>query len=116
MTNKLTIKTRRFNCKNIRSFGRSSCKFQVSSHTLGSSTTIISFLKHLSMRNSFTTKALNNSIKVYFRTFKNIKSCFNFKEKLKDRFNNFSKKKLFIVRSINGKRIRYCCVENGKKT
>ena len=31
-------------------------------------------------------------------------------------FNNFSKKKLFIVRSINGKRIRYCCVENGKKT
>ena len=39
----------------------------------------------------------------------NRKSCFNFKQKLKRKFNNFSDKKLTIRTNVRGTKIQYYC-------
>ena len=106
--NKFNFNKRRLRASNFYSFGKSSCRVAATPRNLGSSS--FPFISH--NQASFcsgSTKALKGTIKIHFRTFMNRKSCFNFKHRLKEKFNNLSEKKLTIRTNIRGTKIQYFC-------
>lgn len=105
--NKINFKQRRLHSNNFYSFGKSSCRVAVTPRTLGSPS--FPFYHNQVHFCSSSTKALKETIKIHFRSFMNRKSCFNFKQKLKRKFNNFSDKKLTIRTNIRGTKIQYYC-------
>ncbi len=106
--NKINFKQRRLHSSNFYSFGKSSCRVAATPRNLGSSS--FPFISHNQASFcSSSTKALKETIKIHFRSFMNRKSCFNFKQKLKRKFNNFSEKKLTIRTNIRGTKIQYFC-------
>ena len=105
--NKFNFNKRRLHSSNFYSFGKSSCRVAATPRTLGSP--IYPFFHNQVDFSSSSTKALKETIKIHFRSFMNRKSCFNFKQKLKRKFNNFSDKKLTIRTNIRGTKIQYFC-------
>ena len=105
--NKFNFNKRRLHSSNFYSFGKSSCRVAATPNTLGSP--IYPFFHNQVGFSSSSTKALKETIKIHFRSFMNRKSCFNFKQKLKRKFNNFSDKKLTIRTNIRGTKIQYYC-------
>ena len=103
--NKNNFKQRRLHSSNFYSFGKSSCRVAVTPRTLGS--LHFPFLHNQGSVSSSSTKALKETTKIHFRSFMNRKSCFNFKQRLKRKFNNFSDKKLTIRTNIRGTKIQY---------
>ena len=112
MTFNINIKQRRLHSNNFYSFGKSSCRVAVTPRTLGSP--IYSFFHNQVGFSSSSTKALKETVKIHFRTFSSPKSCWNFRQKLKKKFNKFSNKKLKIYKNFKGNKIRYFCVEKEK--
>ncbi len=100
-------KQRRLHSSNFYSFGKSSCRVAVTPRTLGSLS--YPFYQNQVAFSSGSTKALKETTKIHFRSFMNRKSCFNFKQRLKRKFNNFSDKKLTIRTNIRGTKIQYYC-------
>ena len=105
--NKINFKQRRLHSSNFYSFGKSSCRVAATPRNLGSPS--FPFYHNQVPFCSSSTKALKETIKIHFRSFMNRKSCFNFKQKLKRKFNNFSDKKLTIRTNIRGTKIQYYC-------
>ena len=103
--NKINFKQRRLHSSNFYSFGKSSCRVAATPRTLGSLS--YHFYQNQVPFCSSSTKALKGTTKVHFRNFMNRKSCFNFKQKLKRKFNNFSDKKLTIRTNVRGTKIQY---------
>ena len=103
--NKNKLKQRRLRSNNFYSFGKSSCRVAVTPRTLGSLS--YPFYQNQVPFCSGSTKALKGITKIHFRNFMNRKSCFNFKQRLKRKFNNFSDKKLTIRTNIRGTKIQY---------
>ena len=101
------LNNRRFTSNNVISFSKSSCRVAATPRTLGSPS--FPFYHNQVPFCSSSTKALKETIKIHFRSFMNRKSCFNFKQKLKRKFNNFSDKKLTIRTNIRGTKIQYYC-------
>lgn len=98
------LNNRRPTSNNFGSFGKSSCRVAVTSRSLGS--------PHfpLSNQGSFyncNTKAKKVITKIHFRSFTNRKTCWNFKQQLKKRFNRISNKILTIRTNIRGTKIQY---------
>ena len=108
MTNKLNIKQRRHTSNNVISFGKSSCRVTATPRTLGS--LHYPFFHNQGSFNNCYTKAKNT--KIHFRSFSSRKSCFVFKKKLKEKFYNFSNKKLKIRTNVRGTKIQYYCGAN----
>ena len=106
---KINSKKRRLNCKSLSGFGKSSCRVAVTPRSLGSS--FIPFFNYQVSVCSNSSKA-RKSIKIHFRSFSSRKSCFIFKKKLKEKFYNFSNKKLKIRTNIRGTKIQYYCGAN----
>ena len=98
-------KQRRHTSNNIISFGRSSCRVAVTPRTLGS--LHFPFFHNQGSLKSCNTKAKQKVKKVHLRSFISRKSCWIFKKRLKERFNNFSNKKLTIRTNIRGTKIQY---------
>jgi len=102
-------KQRRLSSHNFSSFGKSSCRVAVTPRSLGSP--FIPFYHNQVSFCSNSSKA-RKSIKIHFRSFSSRKSCFLFKKKLKEKFYNFSNKKLKIRTNIRGTKIQYYCGAN----
>ena len=97
-------KQRRLFSNNNVSFGKSSCRVAVTPRSLGS----LHF--PFSNQGSFygcNTKAKKVITKIHFRSFTNRKTCWNFKQQLKKRFNRISNKILTIRTNIRGTKIQY---------
>ena len=103
--NKNNFKQRRLRSNNFYSFGKSSCRVAVTPRTLGSPS--YPFYHNQVPFCSSSTKALKETTKIHFRSFMNRKSCFNFKQRLKRKFNDLSNKKLTILTNIRGTKIQY---------
>ncbi len=103
--NKFNFNKRRLRASNFYSFGKSSCRVAEAPQTLGSLS--YPFYQNQVPFCSSSTKALKGTTKVHFRNFMNRKSCFNFKQRLKRKFGNFSDKKLTIRTNIRGTKIQY---------
>ena len=108
--NKINFKQRRLCASNFYSFSKSSCRVAATPRTLGSPS--FPFYHNQVPFCGSSSKALKGTIKIHFRTFVNRRSCFNFKQKLKSKFNNFSDKKLRIRTNIRGNKIQYFCEVN----
>ena len=98
-------KQRRLRSNNFNSFGKSSCRVAVTPRTLGS--LHVPFLNVQGSFSSSSTKAKNALTKVHFRSFTSRRSCWDFKQELKAKFNSLSNKKLTIRTNIRGTKIQY---------
>ena len=98
-------KQRRSTSNNIYSFGKSSCRVPVTARTSGS--LHIPFYHNQKSFSSCSTKAKNALTKIHFRSFTSRRSCWNFKQELKAKFNSLSDKKLTIRTNIRGTKIQY---------
>ena len=108
LNNKNKLNNRRSTSNNIVSFGKSSCRVAVTPRTLGS--LHFPFFHNQGSFNNYFTKAKNT--KIHFRSFANRKSCWKFKNILRNKFNRFSAKKLTIRTNIRGTKIQYFYGEN----
>ena len=98
-------KQRRLHSSNFYSFGKSSCRVAVTPRTLGS--LHFPFLHNQGSFSSCSTKAKNALTKIHFRSFRSRRSCWDFKQELKAKFNSLSNKKLTIRTNIRGTKIQY---------
>ena len=98
-------KQRRLSSNNFYSFGKSSCRVAVTPRTLGS--LHIPFSKNQVSFSSCSAEAKKASVKIHFRSFRSRRSCWNFKQELKAKFNSLSDKKLTIRTNIRGTKIQY---------
>jgi len=105
MTNKLNIKQRRLRSNNFNSFGKSSCRVAVTPRTPGS--LHIPFLNIQGSFSSSSTKANKDLTKIHFRSFSSRKSCWLFKQKLKEKFHSLTNKILTIRTNGRGTKIQY---------
>ena len=99
-------KQRRLSSNNFYSFGKSSCRVAVTPRTLW----FPSYPFLSKTRESFSScsaKAKKASAKIHFRSFRSRRSCWNFKQELKAKFNSLSDKKLTIRTNIRGTKIQY---------
>ena len=103
--NKFNFNKRRLRASNFYSFSKSSCRVAATPRTLGFPS--FPFYHNQVPFCSSSSKALKETIKIHFRTFMNRRACFNFKQKLKSKFNNFSDKKLTIRTNVRGTKIQY---------
>ena len=101
---------RRSTSNNVISFSKSSCRVAATPRTLGS--LHFPFFHNQGSLKSCNTKAKQKVKKVHLRSFISRKSCWIFKKRLKERFNNFSNKKLTIRTNIRGTKIQYFCGAN----
>ena len=101
-------KQRRHTSNNKTSFGKSSCRVAVTPRTLGS--LHYPFFHNQVSLNNYSTKA--KKTKIHFRSFTNRKSCWKFKNILRNKFNKFSAKKLTIRTNIRGTKIQYFYGDN----
>ena len=99
------LNNRRSTSNNLISFGKSSFRIAATPRTLGS--LHFPFFHNQGSLKSCNTKAKQKVKKVHLRSFISRKSCWIFKKKLKERFNNFSNKKLTIRTNIRGTKIQY---------
>ena len=81
-------KQRRSRSNNIYSFGKSSCRVPVTARTSGS--LHIPFYHNQKSFSSCSAKAKNALTKIHFRSFTSRRSCWNFKQELKAKFNSLS--------------------------
>jgi len=100
-------KQRRSRSNNIYGLGKSSCRVAVTPRTLGSLP--IPFIHNQGSFSNCSTKAKNALTKVHFRSFTSRRSCWDFKQELKAKFNSLSNKKLTIRTNIRGTKIQYFC-------
>jgi len=98
-------KQRRSRSNNIYGLGKSSCRVAVTPRTSGS--LHIPFYHNQKSFSSCSTKAKNALTKIHFRSFTSRRSCWNFKQELKAKFNSLSDKKLTIRTNIRGTKIQY---------
>ena len=102
------LNNRRSTSNNIVSFGKSSCRVAVTPRTLGS--LHYPFFHNQESFNNCSTKV--KKTKIHFRSFTNRKSCWKFKNILRNKFNKFSAKKLTIRTNIRGTKIQYFYGDN----
>ena len=98
-------KQRRSTSNNIYSFGKSSCRVPVTARTSGS--LHIPFFHNQKSFSSCSTKAKNGLTKIHFRSFSSRKSCWLFKQKLKEKFHSLTNRKLTIRTNGRGTKIQY---------
>ena len=107
---KFNFNKRRFSASNFYSFGKNCCRVAVTPRILGNPSILLNH-NQVPFCNS-SSKAIKETIKIHYRTFKNSKACFEFRKKLKSRFKNYSEKKLIIGKTYRRNKIKYFCVEN----
>ena len=109
---KFNFNKRRFSASNFYSFGKNCCRVAVTPRVLGNPSILLN--QNQVPFSSSSSKAIKETIKIHYRTFKNSKACFEFRKKLKSKFKNYSKKKLIIGKTYRRNKIKYFCVENKK--
>ena len=98
-------KQRRIRSNNFNSFGKISCRVAVTPRTIES--LHIPFLNVQGSFSSSSAKANKDLIKIHFRSFSSRKSCWLFKQKLKEKFHSLTNKKLTIRTNTRGTKIQY---------
>jgi hypothetical protein len=98
-------KQRRLRSNNFSSFGKSSCRVAVTPRTLGSF--LFPFINIQGSFSNCSTKAKNALTKIHFRSFTSRRSCWNFKQELKEKFHSLTNKKLTIRTNGRGTKIQY---------